>query len=94
MKFKNPFKLLQPKSDYREKDQRIVTRWLQECEDEKLDADELLNLSIRFMTMVIVTCYEPTTWSRKSILKKLDTQLKQAMDVYAKALKQANKDKI
>jgi hypothetical protein len=88
MKFKNPFKLLQKKDEYREKDQRIVSRWLSECEDEKFTADELLNLAIKFLVMILVTIYQPTSWSRKAVLNMIDQRLKEAFKVKATLDKQ------
>lgn len=79
MFFKNPFK----KDDYKEKDQRIVSRWLRECEEEKFTADELLNLAIKFLVMILVTIYQPTSWSRKAILNMIDQRLKEAFKIKA-----------
>lgn len=88
MKLTNPFKFLQKKDDYKEKDQRIISRWLSECEEEKFTAEELLNLGIKFLVMILVSIYQPTSWSRKAVLNIIDQRLKEAFKIKATLDKQ------
>lgn len=86
MKLNNPFTKYLKKEEYKEKDQMIVSRWLRECEDQKFTSEEMLNLSIRFLVMVLSTLYSPTSWNRKLILKQIDDRLREAFAVRSKMI--------
>ena len=73
------FSSFKDKNDYREKDQRIVSRWLKELEEEKLDADEVMNLCLRFVVSCSVSIYGATTQTRKSVIARLDFRMKEAI---------------
>lgn len=50
----------------------------------------MLNLAIRLLTMVLVTLYKPTSWSRKAVVQMIDSRLKDAFKVMANFDKQGD----
>ncbi len=87
MKIKNPFKLVAKKEDYREKDQRIVSRWLKELEEEGMTADECMDMCLRFVVCVTSTFYGPTTYNRKMVIKMFDERMKETFAAVSRELK-------
>ena len=92
MKLGNIFKLVREKEKYTEKDQRIVSRWLKELEDEKLDADEMMNLCIRFLVCATGTLYGHTSYARKTIIKRFDQRLKETFAIVQAEVKKGKFD--
>lgn len=76
-----------PKKDYREKDQRIVSRWLKELGDEDMNEDEVMDLCLRFVVSATTSIYGPTSHNRKMIVKRFDDLMKETFTVVAKEIK-------
>lgn len=92
MKLGNIFKLVREKEKYTEKDQRIVARWLKDLDDEKMDADEVMNLCIRFLVSVTGSIYGHTSFARKTVIKRFDQRLKETFAIVQAEVKKGKFD--